>query len=142
MSAKMRGNTNVIMVMALAVLIFILGAIAGFLILRQAPGQAVAVPPAYVNLGPVVAQVGGGRFIRTEVQLEIAGPEYIGLFETRRVQVMDRVLNGLGQMSEQDLYSIEGKRKAQEVIGAHLNHYFEKPLVEEVYFSNFMVAGG
>ncbi|WP_424228064.1 flagellar basal body-associated FliL family protein [Azovibrio sp.] len=142
MSAKMRGIANVIMVVALAILIFILGTIAGFLILKQTPEQAAAAPPVYVNLGPVIAQVGGGRFIRTEVQLEIAGPEYAGLFETYRPQVMDRVVNGLGQMSEQDLYSIEGKRKAQEVIAAHLNHYFEKPLVEEVYFSSFMVSGG
>lgn len=142
MFAKMRGNTNVILVVSLAILVFILGAVAGFWFLKQGQKAEAVAPPAYVNLGQVIAQVGGGRFIRTEVQLEIAGAEYAGLFQNRRVQVMDRVLNGLGQMSEEDVYSVEGKRKAQELIISHLNHYFEKPLVQQVYFSNFMVAGG
>lgn len=142
MLAKMRGNTNVILVVSLAILVFILGAIAGFLVWKQSQQAEENAPPAYVNLGNVVAQVGGGRFIRTEVQLEIVGAEYAGLFQTRRIQVLDRVRNGLGQMTEEDVYSVEGKRKAQELIISHLNHFFEKPLVQQVYFSNFMVAGG
>lgn len=142
MRSRVRGNINVILVASLAILVFILGAIAGFLVWKQKQQEEASAPPAYVNLGRVVAQVGGGRFVRTEVQLEIAGPEYAGLFESRRVQVLDRVRQGLGQMSGEEVYSAQGKRKAQEAIIAHLNHYFEKPLVLEVYFSNFMVAGG
>ncbi len=142
MRSSARGNINVILVCSLAILVFILGAIAGFLVWKQNQRDEAMAPPAYVNLGRVVAQVGGGRFVRTEVQLEIVGAEYAGLFEARRVQVLDRVRNGLGQMSDEDVYSVQGKRKAQEAIIAHLNHYFEKPLVLEVYFSNFMVAGG
>ncbi|WP_303783885.1 flagellar basal body-associated protein FliL [Azovibrio restrictus] len=142
MRATARGNINVILVFSLAILVFILGAIAGFFIWKQGQKDEAVAAPAYVNLGRVVAQVGGGRFVRTEVQLEIAGAEHSGLFESRRVQVLDRVRSGLGQMSEADLYSVQGKRKAQEAIVAYLNHYFGKPLVLEVYFSNFMVAGG
>lgn len=142
MSSKVRGNANVVLLGSVAILVFILGAIAGFLVWQHVRQAEEPAPPAYVNLGPVVAQVGGGRFIRTEVQLEILGAEYTPLFQSSRVQVMDRVRNGLGQMTEEEVYSVEGKQRAQELIVLHLNHFFERPLVQQVYFSNFMVAGG
>lgn len=142
MSSKVRGNANVVLLASLAILLLIIGAIGGFLVWQHAHQADEPAPPAYVNLGPVVAQAGGGRFIRTEVQLEILGAEYAPLFQSSRVQVMDRVRNGLGQMTEEEVYSVEGKQRAQELIVLHLNHFFERPLVQHVYFSNFMVAGG
>lgn len=142
MHTKQRGNTNVVLLLSFGVLLFISGSIAGFFIWKHFQEKDVDQPPAYVNLGKVVAQVGGGRFIRTDVQLEVSSHEVSGLFQVRNAQVLDGVRRGFSQVSEQDIYTREGKRAAQEAIIAHLNHYFGRPLVQSVYFSDFLIAGG
>ncbi len=137
-----RNGANTVLIGSLAMLIFIAGSIAGFFIWKQTQPDQQMEQPAYVSLGRVVAQVGGGRFVRTDIQLEISGPEYTGLFQQHHVQVLEGVRRGFSQVPGDDIYSLEGKKAAQEAIIAHLNHYFEAPLVERVYFSDFLVAGG
>lgn len=134
-------QSNTALVLSVAILLFIAGSIAGYFIWKQAQTPEV-LPPAYVNLGRVVAQVGGGRFVRTDVQLQISSAEYTPLFQSHQQQVMEGVRRGFGQISGDEIYTLEGKRAAQKAIAAHINHYFEEPLVEEVYFSGFLVAGG
>jgi len=119
--------------------VFITGSIIGYFFWKDHARPEIKAP-VLVNLGRVVAQVGGGRFIRTDVQLEIVSHDYTSLFQTRHVEVLEGVRRGFGQVHADDIYTAEGKINAQKAIAQQVNQVFDAPLVQDVYFSGFMIA--
>jgi flagellar basal body-associated protein FliL len=138
------GNIHVVWLLSLAtLLLLVVGSAAFFLLHKDADEAQVATgapQAAYVNLGEVVAQIGGGRFIRAGVLLELSAPRYVTVFERERDRAVEDVRRGFGQVSEAAIYTVEGKRAAQAAIVAHLNHDFAGTPVRDVLFSNFLIA--
>ena len=146
MRRRTYGSIHVVWLLSLATLLILLLGSAAFFLLHKdldedAPPAADGAPQAaYVNLGEVVAQIGGGRFIRAGILLELAAPRYVSLFERERERAIEDVRRGFGQVGEAAIYTVEGKRAAQAAIVEHLNHDFGGAPVQDVLFSNFLIA--
>lgn len=142
MASKTSSGFNLLLVTSLGILLFIAGSIAGFFIWKSVEQNTRTQPPAYVDLGKVVAQVGGGYFIRTGVQLEVKNDETMKLIKSRENSIRQVVQNGFSSAPGHDIYSPESKLLMQEAIMSHLNQHLGRPAVRAVYFSDFLVSAG
>lgn len=142
MATKTSNSFSLLLVTSLGILLFIAGSIAGFFIWKNIEKNTKPQPPAYVDLGKVVAQVGGGYFIRTGVQLEVKNQEAMKLIKSKESSVIQVVQRGFSSAPGQDIYSPESKILMQEAIQSHLNQHLGRSAVRAVYFSDFLVSAG
>ncbi|MEQ1504720.1 MAG: flagellar basal body-associated FliL family protein [Myxococcota bacterium] len=97
---------------------------------------------AVVNLGTFTVNLrgsGGGRVLRTEVQVEVAGKDEASV-EEKKPQLRDAVITLASDFTYGDLEGVDGKTHLRDELLGRLNTLLEgKPNVGRVYFTEFVV---
>lgn len=110
-------------------------------------GAAAAGPPVHngktvVNLGLFTVNLrgsGGGRVLRTEVQVEVPAGGF-QVVETRKPVLRDAVITLASDFSYSDLEGVDGKTHLRDELQGRLNSVLSgEPKVERVYFTEFVV---
>lgn len=95
-----------------------------------------------VNLGLFTVNLrgsGGGRVLRTEVQVEVPAGGY-KVVETRKPVLRDAVITLASDFSYSDLEGVDGKTHLRDELHGRLNSVLSgDPKVERVYFTEFVV---
>lgn len=82
---------------------------------------------------------GGGRVLRTEVQVEVNANEY-QIVDTRKPVLRDAVITLASDFSYSDLEGLDGKTHLRDELQGRLNSILTgSPKVERVYFTEFVV---
>jgi flagellar FliL protein len=100
--------------------------------------SVVSFEPFVVNL----ADAGGGRYLRVNVQLVLAGADASTEVEedaVMKVRLRSDVLALLTEQTSDALMTTEGKTKLKEAISERASHSIEPHKVRDVLFSDFIV---
>ena len=100
--------------------------------------SVVSFEPFVVNL----ADAGGGRYLRVNVQLVIAGAEAGAEIEedaVKKVRLRSEVLGLLTEQTSDTLMTPEGKTALKLAISERASHSIEPHKVQDVLFSDFIV---
>jgi flagellar protein FliL len=98
-------------------------------------GTIFSLDPFIVNL----ADEGGKRFLRTNIDLELSKPEFQPELEKRISQVRDAILLILPSKEYDDLRGVEGKNSLRDEILISLNMHFSEEMVKTLYFTEFVI---
>ena len=98
-------------------------------------GPIFSLDPFIVNL----ADAGGKRFLRTNIDLELSRPEIQPEVKKRISQVRDTILLILPSKQYDDLRGITGKNALRDEILASLNTLFVEEIVKTLYFTEFVI---
>lgn len=105
------------------------------------PEEQVTIGPIYkletmiVNL----ADLGGKRYLRTTMELELSSPELTGEIDKRLPQLRDAVLMILPTKTYADIGTTQGKIALRDELMAKLNSFLKTGTVNTIYFSEFVV---
>jgi flagellar FliL protein len=90
-------------------------------------------------LQPFVVNLNGGRYLRLVLQLELDEEDSKAEVEGSLAQVRDRLIFLLSGKTYDDVQSMQGKYQLQGEITKSLNDLFHDPIIERVYFTEFIV---
>lgn len=79
------------------------------------------------------------RFLSTKMVLIPFKEQQIQKIEENEAVIRDIIIDAGGLMSAKELASITGKIIFEEKIKEIINRKFKKPLIKEVFFSNFVI---
>ncbi len=86
-----------------------------------------------VNLGKP------GKFLKVNMQLELADPEVKPLIEGKVPQIRDSIIMLLGNKTAASVTTAEGKLRTKDEINFRLNQILGDNLVTNVYFTEFVM---
>lgn len=108
-------------------------------------GEAAPKPTAeraVVNLGMFTVNLrgnGGGRVLRTEVQVEVGGKDQPAIEENKAL-LRDAVITLVSDYSYADLEGVDGKTHLRDELVGRLNAVLSsQPPVDRLYFTEFVV---
>lgn len=93
-------------------------------------------------LDPFIANLsdeGGGRYLKTTIQIEFAGGDLPPWLEQRMPQIRDLILTLLTSKSFDDIRTPEGKQILRDEIIRRANQALQAEQVVAVYFTEFIV---
>ena len=99
------------------------------------PGALRALDPFVANL----SDEGGGRYLKTTIEVEFTAATPPEGFDLRVPQVRDLVLTLLTSKSFDEIRTPAGKQDLREELIHRINHAFQKEVVKAVYFTDFIV---
>lgn len=104
-------------------------------------GEPGAAPNSYEFTNVVVNLAGtmGTRYLKTTFQVQGSDKGLRGTFEGKKAQLLDVTLNVLSALSLSDLEEAGAKNLIREKLIAAYNQALGKKVVEQVYFSDFVV---
>lgn len=108
---------------------------AGDVSIAYQPGALRALDPFIANL----VDEGGGRYLKTTIEVEFAASTPPEGFDLRMPQVRDLVLTLLTSKSFDQIRTPAGKQDLREELIHRINHAFQKEVVKAVYFTEFIV---
>ncbi len=79
------------------------------------------------------------RYIETSLDIVPMKPKYLEMFEKKKAQILDAIINVMGRMSADELNSISGKILLESRIKKQVDKVVGGPSVKEVYFSKFVI---
>lgn len=162
-----RGKRVVIAAVGVVGLLIIVGVPAGYFLLKKEPPEVQEVTPemsaepqlkpegfddaeeeleegeeplgAIVPFDTFLVNLSGGKYIRTQIQVEFETLDVPRRFYTRAVPIRDNIISLLTQMSAENLESTKGKDKLRAEIRAVINAALRKEEVKRVYFTQFVI---
>jgi flagellar FliL protein len=94
---------------------------------------------AIVPLETFLINLSGGKYIRTQVQVEFESLDVPRRFYTRAVPIRDAIISLLTQMTAENLETAKGKDKLRAEIRSVINTALRKEEVRRVYFTQFVI---
>lgn len=85
-----------------------------------------------------LADAGGNRFLRTTMELEIAGEELRDEMEQRLPQIRDCILMIVPTRKYQDIQTVDGKIALRTEIITRLNDLLKNEAITNIYFTEFV----
>jgi flagellar basal body-associated protein FliL len=106
-------------------------------------GQVAAAAPTsgIVNLGVFTVNLrgsGGGRVLRTEVQLE-ARADASATIDAHSAHLRDAIITAASDYTWAELEGVDGKTRLRDELLARLNGIVAPHVVDRVYFTQFVV---
>ncbi|MFN4262911.1 MAG: flagellar basal body-associated protein FliL [Thioalkalivibrionaceae bacterium] len=115
-------------------------------VLAMSSPMAVAQTQAYHEIERFVVNLAGerqARFLQITLQLEVADPKRLPDVQLHEPKLRDRLVQTLGGRAPESITGAEGREALRgellEVLRDTLNDAAGAPLIEAVYFSNFIV---
>lgn len=97
--------------------------------------KLVQLPTILVNLADPL----GKRYLKISIELEIKGKEPDKLIEQKMPIIKDTLILLLSSKTFDELSTLEKKYKLKMEIAQRLNQILEKPIVTNVFFTEFLV---
>ena len=94
---------------------------------------------AIVPFDTFLVNLSGGRYIRTQIQVEFETLDVPRRFYTRAVPIRDSIISLLTQMTAETLDTVKGKDKLRTEIRSLINTTLRKEEVRRVYFTQFVI---
>ncbi|MEY4670061.1 MAG: flagellar basal body-associated protein FliL [Pseudomonadota bacterium] len=94
---------------------------------------------AIVPLETFLVNLSGGKYIRTQVQVEFESLDVPRRFYTRAVPIRDGIISLLTQTTAENLETSKGKDKLRADIRSTINTALRKEEVRRVYFTQFVI---
>jgi flagellar FliL protein len=152
------GNKMMLMLIGVAVVVMIMMG-SGFFMLwskvaaMDASAKTKADPQeaegsANAQLGPIysletmivnLADDGGNRYLRITIDIELDDEKLRAGIDERLPQLKDSLLTILPDKHFADISTVAGKNGLRQEIKTKLNGFFEKPIIQNVYFTEFVV---
>ncbi len=97
--------------------------------------KLVQLPTILVNLADPL----GRRYLKISIELEVKGTEPEKLIEKKMPIIKDTLILLLSSKTFDDLSTLDKKYKLKMEIAQRLNQILEKPIVTNVFFTEFLV---
>jgi len=97
---------------------------------------------AIAPLETFVVNLNGGKYLRTQIQLEFQGADIPNKFVSRLVPIRDGVIAALTKKTESELSSPTGKQNLKNEVRDIVNEQLRKEEVKRVYFTQFVIQYG
>lgn len=147
-------------------LLVLIGAPAGYFLLKEEPKEVSQVKPemspeiqhkpegfeeveeleegeeplgAIVPFETFLVNLSGGKYIRTQIQVEFETLDVPTKFYTRQVPIRDSIISLLTQQTAEGLQSSQGKERARNDIRNLINQTLRKEDVRRIYFTQFVI---
>jgi flagellar FliL protein len=165
--APQRNKRALIAIGGVLGLVVLVGAPAGyFLLKKEAPPEVQGIAPemapepeskpegfddeeeleegeeplgAIVPMDTYLVNLSGGKYIRTQIQLEFETLDVPRRFHTRQVPIRDGIIALLTQRTAESLDSAKGKDTLRAEIRSLVNTILRKEEVRRVYFTQFVI---
>ena len=79
------------------------------------------------------------RFLKLEAHLKPFKSSLTGHLTEKKSQVIDAIIVTTGRMKPSELTTLSGKILLEEKLKKEINSLFSKPVVEKIFFSNFVI---
>ncbi len=101
----------------------------------------VSLDPITANLDPYKEANGKEKihYVSISMSVEITDENDQGTFEDARPIIMDKILSILAKKKFEDLNQVQGRYILRSQIIDAANEYLGTPMVEDVYFSDFLL---
>jgi flagellar basal body-associated protein FliL len=147
-------------------LLVLIGAPAGYFLMKEEPKEVQEVKPdmapetqhkpegfedveeleegeeplgAIVPFDTFLVNLSGGKYIRTQIQVEFETLDVPTKFYTRQVPIRDSIISLLTQQTAEALQSAQGKERIRNDIRNLINQTLRKEDVRRVYFTQFVI---
>ena len=147
-------------------LLVLIGAPAGYFLLKEEPTEVSEVKPemspeiqhkpegfeeveeleegeeplgAIVPFETFLVNLSGGKYIRTQIQVEFETLDVPTKFYTRQVPIRDSIISLLTQQTAEGLQSSQGKERVRSDIRNLINQTLRKEDVRRIYFTQFVI---
>jgi flagellar FliL protein len=147
-------------------LLVLIGAPAGYFLLKEEPKEVSEVKPemspeiqhkpegfeeveeleegeeplgAIVPFETFLVNLSGGKYIRTQIQVEFETLDVPTKFYTRQVPIRDSIISLLTQQTAEGLQSSQGKERVRSDIRNLINQTLRKEDVRRIYFTQFVI---
>jgi flagellar FliL protein len=137
---------KLILIVVAAVLVVTAGAGAGYyFFIKKDSAKATAKKPEVVTIWPMeafvvnIADVGGERYLKLVVQLEVSEPDAVAELEQIKPRLRDSILDLLAPKNLKELMDLAGKQRLREDIAGRVNNVLTRGKVTRVYFTEFVV---
>lgn len=135
-----------IIIIAITLLVVVAGAATGYYFFsktqhKKPPEQK----PAVITIWPMeafvvnIADVGGERYLKLVIQLELSDPAAVAELEQIKPRLRDSILDLLTPKTYKELMDLAGKQRLREDIAGRVNNALTKGKVNRVYFTEFVV---
>jgi flagellar basal body-associated protein FliL len=94
---------------------------------------------AIFPLDTFVVNLQGGRFIRTQLQLEFEAREIPKRFYAKMVLIRDAIIGLLAKRTAEDVLSDKGRSSLKSEVRESVNEILKKEDIKAVYFTQFVV---
>jgi len=94
---------------------------------------------AIVPFDTFLVNLSGGKYIRTQIQVEFETLDVPTKFYTRQVPIRDSIISLLTQQTAEALQSSQGKERIRNDIRNLINQTLRKEDVRRVYFTQFVI---
>ncbi len=100
----------------------------------------VVLEPISTNLDPYVEDgKEKNHFVSMTVAVELRGEEDVEKFTAVKAVIMDKIIQNLGKKKFEDLNQVQGRYVFRSQIIDAANEYLKAPIVNDVYFSDFLL---
>jgi flagellar FliL protein len=137
---------KLILIIAVAVLIVSAGSGAGYYFFTKKNKVSETVKkPDVVTIWPMeafvvnIADVGGERYLKLVIQLELSDPGAVAELEQIKPRLRDSILDLLAPKTLKELMELAGKQRLREDIAGRVNNVLTRGKVTRVYFTEFVV---
>ena len=137
---------KLILIIAVAVLIIGAGSGAGYyFFIKKNKVSEAAKKPEVVTIWPMeafvvnIADVGGERYLKLVIQLELSDPGAVAELEQIKPRLRDSILDLLAPKTLKELMELAGKQRLREDIAGRVNNVLTRGKVTRVYFTEFVV---
>ena len=105
-------------------------------------GGSAAAAEGIVDLGDMVvnpAGTGGRRYLKVQVQVELADPTGSGLVESRTPKLRDRIIRELTSRTLSELTDPVAKDEMKETIIDEMNRILGGDVIGDMYFTEYVI---
>ena len=81
----------------------------------------------------------GQRYLKTTIQIEVAGQDCISELDLLKPKIMDGILDLLSSKTYREIVGFDGKQRLRDEIAVRLNSYLSKCQIRRVYFTEFLI---
>jgi flagellar protein FliL len=135
-----------ILIAVVAVLVIGGGGLGGYYFFAHSGGAKKAEKKSdVVTIWPMepfivnIADVGGERYLKIVVQLEVSSPEAVSELEQIKPRIRDSILDLLTPKTLPELMDLAGKQRLRDDIAGRINNSITQGKVNRVYFTEFVV---
>jgi len=147
---KKKGKSKLIIIIVVAVVVLSAGTAAGLLLiphgeepvesgldagLPEQAGPRILLEPFVVNLSDTEIS----RYLKMTMEVELKNEEAAEKLEHTTTQVRDSMMLLLSSKTYADIKPVSGKIQLKDEIVKRINEILGKPLVVQVYFTEFLV---
>jgi flagellar FliL protein len=106
---------------------------------QGAEGNQTATTVQFEEVISNVSGTMGTRFLKVSFQIVSRDPQLEGIVEMREAQVRDAIISTLSSKTIQELEAVGGRNALRVALIGAINEALELDLVEELYFTEFII---